>query len=128
MSTTRILIADDHEAVRRGVRSLLESQAELAVVGEAANGAEAVAKTHELRPDLVILDIGMPVLDGLAAREIRRFSPATPIVIFTMHKIKEVAEAAKKIGLSGYVAKEDDGVALLAAVHAVLHNKTYFPS
>ncbi len=129
MTPTRVLIADDHEAVRKGVRSLLENQQELTVIGEATNGEEAVEQAYELKPDLVILDLSMPVMDGLAAaREIRKFAPQTPILIFTMHRIREFVETAKKIGLRGYVAKEDDGEALLAAVDAVRHDGTYFPA
>ena len=128
MSTTRVLIADDHEAVRRGVRHLLEAQDEFKIVGEAINGEEAVEQTQQLKPDLIILDITMPVMDGLAAgREIKKFAPDTPILIFTMHRIREFVDIAKRIGLRGYVAKEDDGEALLAAVDAVRHHQTYFP-
>ena len=129
MSPIRVVIADDHEAVRKGMRSLLESQDELMVAGEAANGKEAVDQVKKLKPDLVILDITMPLMDGLtAAREIRQVSPDTPIVIFTMHRIREFVDIAKRIGLCGYVAKEDDGEALLAAVDAVRHHQTYFPA
>jgi two-component system nitrate/nitrite response regulator NarL len=129
MSTTRVLIADDHEAVRRGLRSVLEGNSELKVIGEAVNGEEAVEQVQRLKPDLVILDLSMPILDGLAAaREIKKFSPGTPIVVFSMHKIKEFVDIAKRIGLRGFVAKEDDGNALLEAVDAVLHDRTYFPS
>ena len=129
MSTTRVLIADDHEAVRRGLRFVLEGNSELKVIGEAVNGEEAVEQVQRLKPDLVILDLSMPILDGLAAaREIKKFSPATPIVVFSMHKIKEFVDMAKRIGLRGFVAKEDDGDAILEAVDAVLHNRTYFPT
>ena len=128
MSTTRVLIADDHEAVRRGLRSVLEENSELKVIGEAVNGEEAVEQVQRLKPDLVILDLSMPILDGLAAaREIKKLSPGTPIVVFSMHKIKEFVDMAKRIGLRGYVAKEDNSDTLLEAVDAVLHNLTYFP-
>jgi DNA-binding NarL/FixJ family response regulator len=129
MSLNRVLIADDHDAVRKGIRSLLEEQPGLTIVGEAKNGEEAVEQTQELKPDLVILDVSMPVMDGLsAAREIRKFAPDTPILIFTMHRIREFIDRAKKLHLQGYVAKEDDGEALLQAVDAVRHDSTYFPA
>jgi DNA-binding NarL/FixJ family response regulator len=129
MSLNRVLIADDHDAVRKGIRSLLEEQPGLTIVGEAKNGEEAVEQTQELKPDLVILDVSMPVMDGLsAAREIRKFAPDMPILIFTMHRIREFIDRAKKLHLQGYVAKEDDGEALLQAVDAVRHDSTYFPA
>ncbi len=129
MSLNRVLIADDHDAVRKGIRSLLEEQPGLTIVGEAKNGEEAVEQTQELKPDLVILDVSMPVMDGLsAAREIRKFAPDMPILIFTMHRIREFIDRAKKLHLQGYVAKEDDGEALLQAVDAARHDSTYFPA
>ena len=128
MPLNRVLIADDHDAVRKGVRSLLEDQPGLMIVGEARNGQEAVEQAQQLKPDLVILDLSMPKMDGLtAAREIRKFAPDTPILIFTMHRIREFVETAKRLHLQGYVAKEDDGEALLQAVDAVRHDSTYFP-
>jgi DNA-binding NarL/FixJ family response regulator len=128
MSTKRVLIADDHEAVRRGLRTVLEGNSELKVVGEAVNGEDAVEQVQRLKPDLVILDLSMPILDGLqAAQEIKKFAPTTPIVAFSMHKIHEFVDMAKTVGMRGYVAKEDDGKAILEAVDAVLHNRTYFP-
>ena len=129
MSVNRVLIVDDHDAVRKGVRTLLEDQPGLSIVGEAKNGEEAVEQTQELKPDLVIMDVSMPVMDGIAAaREIRKFAPQMPILIFTMHKIREFVETAKRLHLQGYVAKEDDGEALLQAVDAVRHDSTYFPA
>lgn len=127
-ATKSILIADDHTAIRRGVRTLLDGYDALKVVAEAADGEEAVQKTGNLHPDLVILDLTMPILDGLAAaREIRKIAPETSIVIFSMHAFKEVVEAAKELGVRGFVLKSADGDALLEAVEAVLHNRTYFP-
>jgi DNA-binding NarL/FixJ family response regulator len=129
MLLNRVLIADDHDGVRKGMRSLLEEQPGLMIVGEARNGQEAVDQAQQLKPDLVILDLSMPKMDGLtAAREIRKFAPDTPILIFTMHRIREFVETAKRLHLQGYVAKEDDGEALLQAVDAVRHDSTYFPA
>ncbi|MGA8305303.1 MAG: response regulator transcription factor [Candidatus Acidiferrales bacterium] len=124
---TRILIADDHEIMRRGVRSILESHREVDVC-EAQNGLEAVQKTKGMKPDLVILDVSMPLLDGFsAARQIKEMSPLTPILIFSLHRTEAFLEVAQKIGVSGYIAKNEDIQSLLKAVEAALHNQTYFP-
>jgi DNA-binding NarL/FixJ family response regulator len=122
---TRILIADDHEIMRRGVRSVLESHREVDIC-EAQNGLEAVQKTKEMKPDLVILDVSMPLLDGLGARQIKEMSPLTPILIFSLHRTEAFLEVAQKIGVSGYIAKNEDIQNLLNAVEAALHNQTYF--
>jgi len=125
---TRILIADDHEIMRRGVRSVLESRRDVDVF-EAENGVEAVQKTKEMKPDLVILDVSMPLLDGFsAARQIKEMSPLTPILIFSLHRTEAFLEVAQKIGVSGYISKSEDIPSLLKAVEAALHNQTYFPS
>jgi DNA-binding NarL/FixJ family response regulator len=124
---TRILIADDHEIMRRGVRSVLESRRDVDVF-EAENGVEAVQKTKEMKPDLVILDVSMPLLDGFsAARQIKEMSPLTPILIFSLHRTEAFLEVAQKIGVSGYISKSEDIPSLLKAVEAALHNQTYFP-
>ena len=129
MPATRVLIAADHTAIRRGVRSLLDGYNSLQVVGEAVDGEEAIEKVEELQPDLAILDLTMPLLDGLAAaRQIRKIAPDTSIVIFSMHLFKEVVESAKEMGVRGFVSKAEDGDALLAAVDAVFQNRSYFPS
>jgi DNA-binding NarL/FixJ family response regulator len=125
---TRILIADDHEIMRRGVRSVLESRRDVDVC-EAENGVEAVQKTKEMKPDLVILDVSMPLLDGFsAARQIKEMSPLTPILIFSLHRTEAFLEVAQKIGVSGYISKSEHIPSLLKAVEAALHNQTYFPS
>lgn len=129
MPTKSVLIADDHTAIRKGIRSLLDGYDHLKVVAEAADGKEAVEKTEELKPDLVILDLTMPVLDGLAAaRKIRKVAPDSSIVIFSMHAIREVIDTARELGVRGFVSKSEDGDALLAAVDAVLQNRSYFPT
>ena len=125
----RILVVDDHPAIRTGVRSTVEDYNGLEVVGEAANGEEAVAQAKKLRPDLIIMDISMPVLDGLSAAQIiMRYCPQTRILMFSLHKMREFVDAARSLGLSGYVAKEEDGASLRLAVEAVLRDQTYFPS
>ena len=125
----QILVADDREAIRRQVRLILASRPNLEVCAEAADGTEAVEKTRELNPDLVVLDITMPKMNGLeAAREIKSFAPEIPILILTVHKSKQLMEEAAKIGVRGYVTKADASQNLLTAVDAVLQKMTFFPS
>jgi two-component system nitrate/nitrite response regulator NarL len=124
----RILVADDHEAVRKGVCAILATRLDIEVCGEAANGQEAIAKAHALKPDLIILDITMPILNGLdAARVIRLTLPELPILLLTMHDGKHIIEDARKIGIDGFVCKSDASATLLAAVDAVLRNQPFFP-
>lgn len=107
----------------------LAARLALEACDEAANGQEAVAKAQESHPDLIILDITMPVMNGLdAARQIRKFSPETPILILTMHKSRQLMEEAQKIGVSGYVVKAEAGQNLVTAVNAILQRQTFFPT
>jgi CheY-like chemotaxis protein len=125
----RILIADDHEVMRRGVRSLIESHTEWAVCGEAVEGREAVQKSRELNPDLVILDINMPGLTGLgAAQEILQENPQTKILFFSVHESQQTVREVVSAGGQGYVAKSRAGHDLVRAVHEVLEGRTFFPS
>jgi two-component system, NarL family, sensor kinase len=124
----RILIADDHEVMRRGVRGLLEGHDEWAVCGEAVEGNEAVAKSRELRPDLVILDINMPGLTGIdAALQIRRENSSTKVLFFTVHESAQTVREVIKAGGQGYVAKSRAGEDLVEAVRSVLDGKSFFP-
>lgn len=124
----KILIVDDHEASRAGVRTVLESRG-LEVCGEAADGREALAKALQLRPDLVILDITMPVLDGFtAAREISKRLPGVGILLLSMHESASMVNVAKSSGARGYVAKSEGIARLLKAVDAIAHNETFFPN
>jgi DNA-binding NarL/FixJ family response regulator len=121
----RILIADDHDVVRMGVRLLLESQPGWVVCGEARTGREAVAKALELRPDLIVLDVSMPELNGVeVTRQIRRVMPAS-ILIVTMYDSERMARAAIEAGASGYLSKADAGQVLVDAVHTLLGNQTF---
>jgi DNA-binding NarL/FixJ family response regulator len=116
----RILIADDHGIVRSGIKLLLETQPDLEVVAEAADGADAVEQALALRPDLCILDVGMPKLTGLqAAREIRRHLPEARVLILSMHDDEHYLFEALKAGASGYVLKREAGQDLVGAVRAV---------
>jgi PAS domain S-box-containing protein len=125
----RILIADDHEMMRRGLRGLLESHQEWAVCGEAVEGDEAVKKSLELKPDLVIMDINMPGLSGIdAAIKIKKENASTRILFFTVHDSDQVLQEIVDVGAQGYVAKSRAGQDLIEAVRSVLNGKTFFPS
>jgi CheY-like chemotaxis protein len=116
----RILIADDHEALRRGLRSALLG-AGWQVCGEAADGKQAIEKTKELKPDLVLLDLSMPVMSGHeAAREILRNSPGVKIVVFTMHESQQVRDALNKIGVHALAVKSAPLSLLLDTIQTVL--------
>jgi DNA-binding NarL/FixJ family response regulator len=116
----RILVADDHGIVRSGIRLLLERQADLEVVAEAADGVEAVEQTLATRPDLCVLDVGMPRMTGLqAAREIRAHAPRTTVLILSMHDDERYLFEALKAGASGYVLKREADQDLVGAVRAV---------
>ncbi|HTS11822.1 MAG TPA: response regulator transcription factor [Candidatus Limnocylindrales bacterium] len=123
----RILLADDHEAVRRGIRELLETQEGWKVCGEAENGQEAIDKAKALKPDVVILDISMPVLSGFgAAKVIRARLPEIPILVYSMYRSEAFVDEARRIGLNGYVSKSQDGPTLLMAVDAIQRNRPFF--
>jgi two-component system, NarL family, nitrate/nitrite response regulator NarL len=125
----RILVADDQPGIRKRVCLTLASRIVMEVCDEAANGEEAVEMAEESNPDLIILDITMPVMNGLeAARRIRKFLPNTPIMILTMHKSKQLMEEAQKIGVRGYVVKGEAGQSLVTAAKALLQSETFFPA
>jgi CheY-like chemotaxis protein len=125
----RILIADDHELMRRGLRGLLESHDEWAVCGEAVEGTEAVRKSTDLKPDLVIMDVNLPGLSGIeAALQIRREREGAKILFFTVHDSDEVIREIVEAGALGYVAKSRASQDLMDAVRNVLSGKTFFPN
>jgi len=127
MTVLRILIADDHAVVRAGLRTLLESRSGWEVCAEASDGREAVEKATKLQPDIAILDIGMPLLNGVdAARRIHSASPQTGILILTMHDSDELVQQVVDAGARGYILKDDADRVLLAAVDALRQHKTYF--
>lgn len=127
MSLLRILIADDHEVARKGIRSLLENHAGWEVCGEARDGREAVELAAKMKPDVVLLDIGMPNLNGLnAARQILAAHPQTRIMVLTMHDSDQVVREVLSAGARGFLLKSDAGRDLVAAVEALQNNRTYF--
>jgi DNA-binding NarL/FixJ family response regulator len=123
----RILIADDHEVARRGIRALLESHPGWEVCGEAKDGREAVELASRTNPDLVLLDIGMPNLNGLeAARQVLAVSPDIAILILTMHDSDQVVREVLRAGARGFLLKSDAGRDLVAAVEALQLQRTFF--
>jgi DNA-binding NarL/FixJ family response regulator len=126
---TRILIADDHEVVREGLRRLLEAQPNYEVVAEALNGKDAVLKALETKPDIVVLDYSLPLVNGVdATRQIRSRLPETEVLIFTMHDDAAIIENLLRAGARGYVLKSDARRELLDAIDALADHKTYFSS
>ncbi len=122
------MIADDHEIVRRGIRSLLETERGYEVVAEARTGREAVRKAKQLEPDVAIIDVSMPDLNGLEATDqIRRQTPRTKVIILTMHDAEPVVNDILLSGALGYVLKSDASNDLLAALRAVRNGKPFFP-
>ena len=127
MTALRILIADDHSVVRAGLRSLLESHPGWEVCAEAGDGREAVEKSAKLKPHVAVLDIGMPLLNGVeATRRIRKSSPETEILILTMHESEDLVQQVIEAGARGYILKDDADRILIAAVDAVRNHKPYF--
>jgi DNA-binding NarL/FixJ family response regulator len=127
MDQLRVLIADDHDLIRRGVRDLLTARSGWQVVGEACNGADAVQKAVSLRPDVAILDFSMPELNGpAAAAQITEKAPETGVVVLTMHDSEQVMREVLQAGARGLVLKSDADRDLLEAVEAVAKKRHFF--
>jgi DNA-binding NarL/FixJ family response regulator len=125
----RILVADDHDVVRRGVRSLLEIRPGWKVCAEAASGREAIAKTRQLKPDVVVLDANLPDCSGAEVlREIRQSLPETEVLILTMDQSPSLMRELLRAGARGYVFKSDVGSDLVTAVEALSHHRQFFTS
>ena len=126
MSTIRVLLADDHTVVRAGIRTLLDGEPDLEVVGEASNGQEAVRKIGELHPDVVVMDIAMPELDGMkATREAIARDPDTRVVILTMHDDEEYFFEVLNAGAMGYVLKNAAPTDLVTAIRTVYQGNVF---
>ncbi len=129
MGVLRIMVADDHEVVRKGLVALLQAQPEWQVCGEAGDGREAVEKAIQLKSDILILDIGMPSLNGLeATRQILKTIPNARVLILTLHDSDQVVREVLNAGARGFLLKSDAARDLVAAVDALRHDKTYFTS
>ncbi len=129
MNHLRILLADDHEMLRKGLRATIETQRGWEICGEARTGREAVAKTRELRPDVVVMDIQMPELSGMeATRQIRESLPRTEVLILTMHESERLVRELLAAGARGYMLKTDASELLIPAVQALAEHKPYFSS
>ncbi len=127
MNQVRIVLADDHTVMRNGLRLLLERQPHLKVVGEAADGRQAVALSESTNPDVVIMDVGMPNLNGIeAARQIVSHNPRTAIAILSMHSDESYVIRALKAGARAYLLKDSAEADLLAAVRALTEGKSFF--
>jgi len=123
----RILLADDHDVMRSGLRTILEAHGEWQVCGEAREGHEAVHLALELKPDIAVIDISMPGLDGLeVTRQIKKELPRTEVLIFTMHETENLIRAVIAAGARGYVLKSDAGFKLIEAVEALSRHEPYF--
>lgn len=123
---TRILVADDHTIVRQGLRAILEGEPDIEVVGEAADGREAVRKASTLAPDVVIMDVSMPKMNGLeATARIVKNNPTIRVVALTMHSSEEYVYSLLKAGAKGYLLKESVSSDLVEAIHAVEVGGTY---
>jgi DNA-binding NarL/FixJ family response regulator len=125
----RILIADDHEIVRRGVRQIIESHPDWEVCGEAGNGEVALEIAAQERPDIAIVDVGLPLLGGImVTRRLRLDSPSTRVLLFTMHDDEESVNGGLAAGARGYLLKTDSGLHLEAAISALEASQPYFSS
>ena len=125
-SPVRVLVVDDYEPFRRFVCSTLEQRPDLQIIGEAADGLEAVHKAEELQPDLIVLDIGLPTLNGIgAARRIRELSPESKILFVSQESSADLVQESLRIGALGYVVKTHAGIELSAAVEAVRQGKRF---
>ena len=123
----RILIADDHDVVRRGVRGIIEDRVDWSVVAEAADGEDAVTKAIATKPDVAILDYSLPLIDGIeVTRQIRLRVPSVEIRIFTMHDNENLLRSLLKAGARGYLLKSDAGQYLISAVQSLAAHKSFF--
>ncbi len=127
MSRLRVLLADDHEMVRKGLRATIEAHLGWIICGEACTGRQAVAQTRELHPDIVVMDLAMPELNGMeATRQIRAAAPRTEVLILSMHESEKLVHEMLAAGARGYILKTDAGEFIVAALEALSQHKPYF--
>ena len=126
IESTRVLVVDDYEPWHRFVTAALRSHPEFEIIGQASDGAEAVRQARDLQPDLILLDIGMPTINGIeAARRIRECTPQSKILVVSENRSSEIAQEALEAGAGGYVIKSDAASELLPAIKAVLEGKRF---
>ncbi len=126
MAKIRIMLADDHTLFRQGIRTLISAEADMEVVGEASNGGDAVDKANEVRPDVVLMDIGMPGLSSFeATRQIKKNRPETKVLFLTMYDDEDYLVEAMEVGGSGYVLKDSPAGQLLGAIRDVARGGSY---
>ena len=130
MSKIRVFLADDHQVFREGIRLLLEKVPDMEMIGEADDGEEAVTKVSQLMPDVVLMDITMPKLNGLeATRQIKQKHPSIKVLILTMHETDQYLSAMLEVGVSGYLVKTTTSRELISAIKAVHQGDVYlYPS
>jgi DNA-binding NarL/FixJ family response regulator len=129
MNALRVLIADDHEIVRHGIRTIVRSRPEFEVCAEASDGRQAVQMASSLKPDIVVIDIGMPQLNGLdATRQILQNDPKVQVLVLTMHESEQIVRDVLAAGARGYLLKTDAGRDLISALEALAGHKTFFTS
>ena len=127
MRKIRVLLADDHKMIRAGLRLVLAQQADIMIAGEADDGREAVTLAGELKPDVVVMDVGMPNLNGIeASLQIKQARPETAIVMLSMHSDEGYILRALRAGAAGYILKDSAEADLVGAVHAVAEGKSFF--
>src|ERR1700691_3187314 len=126
MNTIKVLIADDHDLMRRGIKSIIDTKKGWEICGEAQTGVQAVAKAKELKPDVAILDIGMPDLNGLeAAKRIRKVLRNTEILILSVHHSDQLIHEIVNAGIRGYIMKSDSDRDLVSAVENLANHKPF---
>lgn len=124
--TVSVLLAEDHTIVRQGLAKLLEAEPRIQVIGEARNGREAITKVEELKPDVVIMDIAMPLLNGIeATRQIKKKRPQTKVIILSMHSHDRFISELFTLGASGYLLKDSSGPDIIHAIESAVEGDTY---
>lgn len=125
----KVLLVDDHAVVRDGIRARLEQSKEFIVVGEAVNGRDAILRAEELMPDVVLMDISMPVMNGMdAAKQLRDKYPDMKVIILTMHEHKEYIQGVIRCGAQGYILKDVSAQEMINAIKTVVNGETYYSS